>query len=114
MSQKSDAIKDLPSLEKRNSHPRDGDIQFFEEGHIYDVRGDRTYTSSTTFIHQFFETFNADEVIAGMRSRRTWATSEYNGMTDDEIKAKWEANGKQASELGTKMHACKDIFVVLP
>jgi hypothetical protein len=106
MSEKSQAIIDLPSLEKTNPHPRDSDIEFFDEGHIYDVKGDRTYTSSTTFIHGFFGEFDADKVIQNMRRSARGMKPEYQGLTDDEIKAMWEANRDNAARLGTKMHEC--------
>ena len=46
----------MANLEIINQHNRDKNIKFYEEGHIYDVKGDKTYTSVTTFVHSFFLT----------------------------------------------------------
>jgi hypothetical protein len=92
-------------LAVKNAHPRDARITFREEDHTYAIDGDRTgWTSCTTFIGTFHEHFDADAVIAKMMSGRNWTKSEYYGMTAAEIKAKWEANGVEASTLGTRMH----------
>ena len=45
------------SLAMTNGHERDADITFFEEGHIYDVKGDTSFMSAATFVHSFFEGF---------------------------------------------------------
>ena len=97
-------------LAARHPHPRDADIEFFEEGHIYDVKGDRSFVSSTTFVHSFFGEFDADSVIAGMRKGRRWAESKYFGMTDEAIKTMWRENGEDASARGTLLHACIEHF----
>jgi hypothetical protein len=92
------------SLAMTNGHVRDADITFFEEGHIYDVKGDTSFMSATTFVHSFFEEFDADKVIQSMKRSATWKTKEYYGMTDEEIKLQWETNGNVCSRLGTLLH----------
>ena len=92
-------------LAVKNAHPRDARIAFREEDHTYAIDGDRTnWTSTTTLIGTFHEHFDADAVIAKMMSGRNWSKSKYYGKTAEEIKAGWEANGKEASEAGTRMH----------
>ena len=90
------------SLSLLNAHERDSHISFQEFGHIYDVDGDKTFTSVTKYVHGFAKPFNANEVIAGMRRRGL--SPEYEGMTDADIQRKWKLNGIDASTRGTKMH----------
>lgn len=91
-------------LAQQNSHPRDQDISFQEDGHIYTIRGDKYYKSCTTWLKGFFEKFNADKIIDKMMDSPNWNTSKYFGMTKQEIKHSWNENGKRAAEFGTNMH----------
>ena len=91
-------------LSSINSHPRDANISFQEEGHIYTVNGERDYTSVTTFIHSLFENFDPDKIITNMMSSKNWKNSKYYGKTREEIKAGWDANRDLASSAGTKLH----------
>jgi hypothetical protein len=88
-----------------NKHPRDDRIQFEEESHTYTIDGTRAgWTSCTGFLHNFFEEFNADAVIAKMMASRKWPESKYYGMTAAAIKAQWAEKARLASEAGTRMH----------
>ena len=89
------------TLSLLNAHHRDANISFQERGHIYDVNGDKTFTSVTKFVHGFAKPFNPVEVIAGMRKRGL--SAEYEGMSDADIQRKWKLNGIDASTRGTKM-----------
>ena len=106
MSELSAAVKDLPSLQKTNPHPRDEHIRFVDEGHVYYVRGDTSYTSSTTFIHTFFSTFDADATIARMMKKPDWGTPghKYYGHDAESLKRKWEEDGKSSSDMGSITH----------
>jgi hypothetical protein len=91
-------------LAKLNAHPRDIHIHFEEIGHVYTVCGEKgTYTSVTTWNHQHFNPFHAENVIAGMLKGRNMKNPQYEyfGMSREEILAKWE----NAATFGTKMHA---------
>lgn len=89
-----------------HAHPRDPKITFVEEGHIYTIEGMPGHpVSVTTLIHKFFPEFDADMVIEKMMKGRNWTASKYYGKTKEEIKAGWNANGEEASRLGTLMHA---------
>ena len=104
-------IPQAEPLALRNPHPRDSRIQFFEEGHIYDVDGRRDFVSCTTFIHQFYEPFDADAIIEKMMARpEKWKMSKYYGMTPEEIKALWTYKGDYASHHGTLLHGCIEYF----
>ena len=92
-------------LQDKNAHPRDKRIQFFEEGHIYDIDGDRDFVSCTTFIHQFCQEFDADAIIKKMMASRNWPQSKYHGMTKEAIKKQWSDKGTIASLQGTLLHA---------
>lgn len=91
-------------LEEQNKHPRDSQISFQEEGHIYNINGDTSYTSTTTWVKSFFEEFNPDKVIYKMMSSNKWSSSKYFGKTKQQIKDLWRQDGQKASELGTKLH----------
>jgi hypothetical protein len=96
-----------PILSNRNSHTRDKDIQFFEEGHKYFIKSDpgSQYTSVTTWNHSHFPHFDADGVINNMMKGKNWKQGhKYWGMTPEEIKAQWNANGASVSGAGTDMH----------
>lgn len=85
-----------------NVHDRDQHIRFQEEGHIYYVKGQTGYTSSTKFAHSFSKPFDADAIIKRMLA--SGKNKKYEGMTPFEIKQMWKQNGAQASSMGTKMH----------
>jgi hypothetical protein len=91
-------------LSKKNFHERDIHIQFEEEGHKYSIKGDKTYTSVTTWLKQFFEPFNSDLIIDRMMKSPKWPTNKYYPMTKKEIKDLWRKNGEEAAQLGTAMH----------
>ena len=88
-----------------NHHPRDAHIEFDEPTHVYTIDGDSNYKSVTTWIHEFFPHFDADLIISKMRKSKNWNPSnKYFNMTDNEIKASWTQNGKEAAQSGTAMH----------
>lgn len=98
-----------------NGHPRDKLIFLEKDTHVYNVDGDRSYTSVTTFVNAQFKQFNGDNVIDKMMKGKKWKEGhEYWGMSKDEIKKKWSENGRQASENGTKMHFMCECFMNNP
>ena len=104
-------IPPATALQNKNPHPRDSHIQFFDEGHIYDVDGRQDFMSCTTFVHQFFADFDADAVIAKMMSNPIkWQKSKYYGQTPEEIKDGWTYKGNYASHHGTILHGCIEYF----
>jgi hypothetical protein len=91
----------------RNKHSRDENIQFFEEGHKYQIitDPDSKYTSVTTWNHSHFPHFKADEVIFNMMKGKNWKEGhKYWGMTPEQIKEQWESNKEVVSCAGTDMH----------
>lgn len=92
-------------LANLHPHTRDSHISFQENGHIYDINGDKYYKSCTTWVKSFFEKFDADAIIDRMMAKSDWPDSKYFGMTKEEIKAQWSANGAKSAEYGTTMHA---------
>lgn len=97
-------------LAQRHPHPRDQDIEFQEEGHIYTIRGNKRYTSCTTWIKSFFEKFNPDTILDKMMESPNWPSSKYFGKTREEIKDLWSSNGKIAAGFGTSMHKHIELF----
>ena len=80
---------------------KDGvEILFEEESHRYTsvLNGETVeYVSGTTFVNSFFPKFDPDGKIAKRK-----ALSE--GITEEEIRKRWENSGKEASAFGTKIH----------
>lgn len=102
-------------LAELHPHPRDALISFEEEGHRYTIAGvGEQPISTTTFIHTFFEEFDADRVITSMMASRNWPNSRYFGMSREEIKQQWEDNRVEASTAGTRMHKSIEDFLNLP
>jgi hypothetical protein len=100
-------------LSEKNKHPRDAGIVFDEEPHIYTILDDpqSEYTSVTTWNHSHFAEFDADKIIDKMMSNKErWKKSKYYPKTKEQIKAEWEAAGKEASELGTRMHKAIELY----
>jgi len=91
-------------LSNQHPHPNDNYITFEEGPHIYTIHGDSSYTSVTTFNHQHFEPFNANNIINNMMKSKNWPKSKYYGQTPKEIKAGWEENRVAAATAGTNMH----------
>ena len=50
-------------LAELNHHHRDDHIEFDEGPHIYTIKGQKGYTSVTTWNHSHFKKFNADNII---------------------------------------------------
>jgi hypothetical protein len=102
------------SLKILNEHVRDCRITFKDDTHTYYVKWDNMdlfYTceenvSVSTFVKQGnFPGFNADEVIAKMMANEyKFSRSKYVGMSPEEIKKLWSANGDAARDAGTLMH----------
>ena len=96
-----------PVLSAKNAHPRDENIQFFEEDHKYIIRTepDVKYTSVTTWNHQHFPIFEADIIIDNMMKSKGWKKGhKYWGLTQEQIKAKWNSNKDAVSGAGTDLH----------
>ena len=90
-----------------NSHPRDANINFVENGHKYTILNDAhsNYTSVTTWTHSHFPKFDADAVIESMMKGKNWGPSnKYWGLTPLEIKTSWTNNGSSVAAAGTNLH----------
>ena len=96
-----------PVLSTRNFHPRDANIQFYEEGHKYVIltEPDVKYTSVTTWNHSHFPHFDADAIISNMMKGRGWKEGhKYWGLTAEQIKTLWSDNAASVSGAGTNLH----------
>lgn len=103
-----------PVLCKRNSHPRDKFIRFYERGHKYEITTDplSKYTSVTTWNHSHFPKFDPDAVIKNIMKSKNWKEGhKYWGMTPDEIKASWNKNRDAVAGAGTDLHALIECFM---
>ena len=96
-----------PVLSSRNLHPRDKNVQFFEEGHKYIIltEPDIKYTSVTTWNHSHFPKFEADVIIDNMMKSKGWKEGhKYWGLTPEQIKAQWNTNKDAVAGAGTDLH----------
>lgn len=94
-------------LSKKNLHPRDCHIKFYEKEHKYiiDFEPDVKYTSTTTWVHEHFEKFDADKIIKKMMSGVSWKVGhKYWGKTAEEIKNLWNSNRDSVAGAGTDLH----------
>ena len=94
-------------LSVKNAHPRDANIQFFEEGHKYIILSEPEikYTSVTTWNHSHFPHFDADEIIKNMMKSKGWKEGhKYWGLSPEQIKAQWNSNKDAVSGAGTDLH----------
>lgn len=91
----------------KNAHERDPYIVFDEGPHEYTVRGEKGYTSVTTWNHSLFEAFDEEKNIKQILKNRKWKNDteyKYYKKTPEEIKQMWEENRCKAAAAGTKMH----------
>ena len=88
----------------KNSHERDGRIRLDTNNHVYRIDNKETYKSVTTVVHEHFEHFDCDKIIKKMKSGKYWGNSKYYGMSDQEIKSKWNNEKLNASSKGTLLH----------
>ncbi len=101
-------------LQRINAHERDEHILFFEDGHKYMIKTDpkSKYTSVTTWVHQQFPKFNADEIISKIMSGPKWTPeNKYWGMSVQDIKGEWDRNRDEAAKAGTEMHYQIECFM---
>jgi hypothetical protein len=95
-----------------NAHPRDQFISFDEGPHIYTVKGERGYTSVTTWNHEHFSKFDGDKIINGILKSPKMSDPNYKyyGMTREDINRSWDLNRDTASQAGTKTHYNVECF----
>jgi len=106
-----------PVLSQVNSHERDKNIQFFEEGHKYIIltEPNTVYTSVTTWNHTHFPKFDADGIIKNMMKGKNWKEGhKYWGLTAEQIKTSWSSNASNVSTAGTDLHYEIECFMNEP
>jgi len=91
-------------LATKNPQKRDKNTTLDEATHIYNIQGNTTYISMTTFIHTLVEPFDEEKIITNMMESQNWEKNKYYGLSREEIKSLWEKNRIEASTAGTKMH----------
>lgn len=89
----------MPSCQK-SKNPAGVEILFEESTHRYTSNIDNKtieYVSGTTFLSRFFPKFDPTGAITERCAKK-------EGLTVQQIKAKWEAKGKESCRLGTRCH----------
>jgi hypothetical protein len=103
-------------LAKKNEHPRDLFIKFYENyngrNHVYLIDGIEGHpTSVTTLIHNHFPKFDGPAIIEKYYYK--WQrdpSSKYYGKSKQQIENQWEEDRVKASSLGTIMHRDIELF----
>lgn len=94
-------------LINKNTHLRDKNIEFYEDGHKYIILTDPNYkyTSVTTWCHSHFPHFDADAIIETMMKGKGWKEGhKYWGLNESQIKALWNSNKDIVADAGTNLH----------
>jgi len=90
-----------------NAHPRDANIKFYEKDHKYVILTEPgiKYTSVTTWNHEHFPKFVADDIITSMMKSKGWKEGhKYWGLTPEQIKSQWNTNKDAVAGAGTDLH----------
>lgn len=92
-------------------NPSGIEIVFNEADHSYisNINGKQLkYISGTGFLSQFYPVFDPDGTIAARCAKK-------EGITVEELQAKWKAKGIESCRLGTRCHeVCEDIILNRP
>ena len=100
----------MPGTSK-SIHPKGWEITFEEETHVYSsIINSKTikYTSGTSVIHRCFPEFDPSGEIAKRCAMK-------EGISVEELKAKWKAKGDASCKFGTRVHeCCEDIELGKP
>ena len=91
-------------LQKLNPHVLDKNVSFDPKYHKYNIDGDTTFTSVTTWVSSHFPKFDTEKVINNIMASPKWESSEYYGMTKQEIKDEWSNRGIESRNAGTALH----------
>ena len=108
-------------LSSKHPHPKDGLVQFFDEGHWYKhvPSGRRVPTSQTKATGGLFENFDAPAIIEknwkkwrANEDSKYWTLIHYLELAEEADEDKvmgaiaklWQLNGERAASAGTKMH----------
>lgn len=108
-------LADVANRERRlhtvNTHPRDSRIERVvykdkdgNDKRRYLLDGKTELIGSTTLLGDLFPEFDADAVLAKMRSRPSWSYGKYAGLTDARVKLLWSDIATTASDAGSRMH----------
>lgn len=118
MDDSSFAINFLSAL---HPHPLDETIKFVEDTHKYYVRWHETpkfddgsdTLSVSGVIKKYSNEFDAQKIAQKIVNggKHDKPGSKYHGMSVSEIVESWAANGKKASETGTKVHLLFELFL---
>ncbi len=103
-----------PVLQTRFAHSRDKFVRYYDKFHKYENTQDlkNKYISVTTWVHNHFSKFNADEAIQKIFSSDKWKPGhKYWGMTAEEIKNSWTNLGRTSADSGTKLHSKIEEFM---
>ncbi|MDJ0836293.1 MAG: hypothetical protein QNK37_07220 [Acidobacteriota bacterium] len=87
------------------SHPRDARITFDPGPHTYLVDGVE-YTSVTTVISHFFPKFDSERI-----ARNCAGKGKYQGMSAEEVEARWKKNADESADKGTLFHQTVEDFL---
>jgi hypothetical protein len=115
---------DKSILQQKFPHERDLQLKFEPEFHKYVIQcdSDSNYTSVTSWNHEHFPKFEANDIIDNMmKSKKTWKPGhrwwpidKVISPTKEEIQKEWKKNGDVQSDAGTKLHDDIECFMNMP
>lgn len=85
----------MPDFNTVNAHHRDSLLSFDSVNHIY-THNKQTLQSVTSFVEECFEKFDVDYWAPRLAAKY--------GVTEQELRAQWDAKSDNARRLGTLMH----------
>lgn len=77
-------------------HPSGEKITFYEDEHIYETENCKDFTSCTSFIGEYFEKFDTDQVSSRYAKK--------HGLLQTDVINMWDAKKVKACHLGTRVH----------
>ena len=86
-------------------HPRDENIEFDPEPHLYTVNG-AEFTSVTTVIDSFFPKFESERM-----ARRCAGRGKYVNMDPETVLKAWQDKANAASQAGTHFHSAVEQYL---
>jgi len=86
-------------IHKTSIHPSKKTIIFEEDRHLYYTSDnpDRFFTSGTTFLHHFTETFDKDRISKSYAKK--------HNLNQSDVLEQWETKARVSRENGTQVHA---------
>ena len=95
------SVESKPLLDEINKHSNDLHINFFEDGHIYEIDGDSNYISVTRIISRLFKEFDTLKFIERLKKSKN---PKYIDKSPRSIQQEWDQIKEESALSGTLLH----------